>query len=35
MPGPDVVKGHDGVLRITALAIEVPLSEIYEGIQSN
>jgi Uma2 family endonuclease len=35
MLGPDVVKGHDGVLRSTALAIEVPLSEIYEGIQSN
>jgi Uma2 family endonuclease len=35
MPGPDVVKGHDGVLRITALTIEVPLSEIYKGIQSN
>jgi Uma2 family endonuclease len=34
-PGPDVLKGHDEVLRIMALAIDVPLSEIYEGIQSN
>ena len=34
-PGPDVVRGHDGLLRITVLAIDVPLSEIYEGIQSN
>lgn len=34
-PGPDVVKGHDRVLRITALAIDVPVSEIYEGIQAN
>jgi Uma2 family endonuclease len=34
-PGPDVVKGHEGVLRITTLAIDVRLSGIYEGIQSN
>jgi hypothetical protein len=34
-PGPDVVRGHDGILRITALAIDVPFSEIYKGIQSD
>ena len=33
-PGADVVNGHDGVIRIAALAIEVPLSEIYTGIQA-
>jgi Uma2 family endonuclease len=30
-PGPDVVKGHDRVIRIAALAVDVPLSEIYAG----
>ena len=34
-PGPDVVKGEAGVLRIASLTMEVPLLEIYEGIQSN
>lgn len=33
-PGPDVIKG-DGVLRIAALAIDVPLSEVYAGIQTS
>jgi Uma2 family endonuclease len=34
-PGPDIVKDHDGVVRITTRAIDLPLSEIYEGIESN
>jgi Uma2 family endonuclease len=34
-PGPDVIKGHDGIIRIAALAIEVPLAEIYAGIQAS
>lgn len=34
-PGPDVIKGHNGIIRIAALAIEVSLSEIYAGIQTN
>lgn len=34
-PGPDVITGHDGIIRIAALAIEIALSEIYAGIQTN
>lgn len=34
-PGPDVIKGRDGVIRVAALAIEIALSEIYAGIQEN
>ena len=34
-PGPDVIKGHDGIIRIAALVIEVALSEIYAGVQTN
>jgi len=33
-PGPDVIKGHDGIIRIAALAIEVALSEIYADVQT-
>ena len=33
-PGADVIKGHDGVIRIAALAIDVPPSEIYMDIQA-
>jgi Uma2 family endonuclease len=33
--GPDVIKGHDGIVRVTALAIEFALSEIYAGIQTS
>src|SRR5262249_53512701 len=31
--GADVIKGHDGLMRIAALAIDIPLSETYTGIQ--
>jgi Uma2 family endonuclease len=34
-PGPNVIRGHDGIIRIAALAIEVALSDIYAGIQTN
>jgi Uma2 family endonuclease len=32
--GPDVIKGHDGIIRVAALAIDLPLSEIYAGIHT-
>ena len=34
-PGPDVIKGHDGIIRIGALVIDIPLAEIYAGIQTS
>jgi Uma2 family endonuclease len=34
-PGPDVIKGNDGIIRIAALTIDFALSEIYTGVQSN
>jgi len=32
-PGPQVVKDHEGVIRIAALTVDLPLAEIYSGIQ--
>src|SRR5262245_24767479 len=31
-PGPDVIKDHDGIIHIAALATDISLSEIYAGI---
>lgn len=30
-PGPDVIAGQDGIIRIAALGIDLPLSEIYSA----
>jgi Uma2 family endonuclease len=33
-PEPTMVVGHDGMIEVAALGIEVPLSEIYAGMES-
>jgi Uma2 family endonuclease len=33
-PGAEVIKGQDAVVRIASLGIDLPLSEIYAGIES-
>jgi Uma2 family endonuclease len=32
-PGPDVIRGADGIVRVATLAVEFPLAEIYAGVQ--
>jgi Uma2 family endonuclease len=34
-PGPNVITGQDGIIRIPALGIELVLSEVYAGIGTN
>jgi Uma2 family endonuclease len=34
-PGPNVLEGHDATIEIAALGIDLPLSEIYAGIEKS